>query len=113
MPEKRIEREKRTILEMINLYEQHCPQALADAAYYRALYEYAAKRLDRCAFGEEKPACKQCPIHCYQPARREEMKRIMRWSGPRMLWRHPILTLRHMIDDRRPIPPLREKYRRK
>ncbi|MGQ7034958.1 nitrous oxide-stimulated promoter family protein, partial [Escherichia coli] len=26
--------------------------------------------------------------------KREEMKQIMRWAGPRMLWRHPILTVR-------------------
>lgn len=64
-------------------------------------------------FGEEKPACKQCPVHCYQPAKREEMKQIMRWAGPRMLWRHPILTVRHLIDDKRPVPELPEKYRPK
>jgi hypothetical protein len=32
-------------------------------------------------FGDNKPACKQCPVHCYQPAKREEMKQIMRWAG--------------------------------
>ena len=47
------------------------------------------------------------------PAKREEMKQIMRWAGPRMLWRHPILTIRHLIDDRRPVPALPEKYRPK
>lgn len=73
----------------------------------------AKKRLDKCVFGEEKPACKQCPVHCYQPAKREEMKQIMRWAGPRMLWRHPILTVRHFIDDKRPVPELPEKYRPK
>lgn len=56
---------------------------------------------------------KQCPVHCYQPAKREEMKQIMRWAGPRMLWRHPILTVRHLVDDRRPVPELPEKYRPK
>ena len=43
----------------------------------------------------------------------EEMKQIMRWAGPRMLWRHPILTVRHLMDDRRPVPELPEKYRPK
>jgi hypothetical protein len=61
----------------------------------------------------EKLACKQCPVHCYQSAKREEMKQIMRWAGPRMLWRHPILTVRHLIDDKRPVPELPEKYQRK
>ena len=41
------------------------------------------------------------------------MKRIMRWAGPRMLWRHPILTIRHLIDDRRPVPELPENTGRK
>ncbi|PAC66808.1 hypothetical protein CGS27_31305, partial [Enterobacter cloacae] len=34
-------------------------------------------------------------------------------AGPRMLWRHPILTIRHLIDDRHPVPELPEKYRPK
>lgn len=98
---------------MIALYEKQCPQALQEEGHYQALNAYAEKRLDKCVFGEEKPACKQCPVHCYQPIKREEMKQVMRWAGPRMLWRHPILTIRHLIDDRRPVPELPEKYRPK
>ncbi|UQY43579.1 nitrous oxide-stimulated promoter family protein [Erwinia sp. PK3-005] len=113
MSGKRIQREKRTIEKMIALYQTNCPQADSDTERYRSLYHYAVKRLDRCAFGEEKPACKQCPIHCYQPAKREEMKQIMRWAGPRMLWHHPILAIRHLIDDKRPVPPIPEKYQPK
>lgn len=113
MAGKRIDREKRTIRSMIALYQRACPDAREDTGHYQALNDYADKRLDKCVFGEEKPACKQCPVHCYQPAKREEMKQIMRWAGPRMLWRHPILTLRHLIDDRRPVPELPEKYRPK
>ncbi|NAI04097.1 nitrous oxide-stimulated promoter family protein [Escherichia coli] len=101
------------ILTMIDLYQAKCPQASAEPEHYEALFVYAQKRLDKCVFGEEKPACKQCPVHCYQPAKREEMKQIMRWAGPRMLWRHPILTVRHLIDDKRPVPELPEKYRPK
>ena len=97
---KRIEREKMTIQRMIALYQRRSPEAQADDAHYQALNAYADKRLDKCVFGENKPACKQCPVHCYQPAKREEMKQIMRWAGPRMLWRHPV-------------PPLPEKYRPK
>ncbi len=81
---------KMTIQRMIALYQRRSPEAQADNAHYQALNAYADKRLDKCVFGENKPACKQCPVHCYQPAKREEMKQIMRWAGPRMLWRHPI-----------------------
>ena len=113
MAGKRIAREKKTISSMSALYQRRCPEARDDTEHYQALNAYADKRLDRCVFGEEKPACKQCPVHCYQPAKREEMKQIMRWAGPRMLWRHPILTIRHLIDDKRPVPELPEKYRPK
>ncbi|EOY8505661.1 nitrous oxide-stimulated promoter family protein [Enterobacter cloacae] len=113
MSGKRISREKKTIARMIALYEKQCPEASQEEGHYQVLNAYADKRLDKCVFGEEKPACKQCPVHCYQPARREEMKQIMRWAGPRMLWRHPILTVRHLLDDRRPVPELPEKYRPK
>ncbi len=98
---------------MIDFYQAKCPQASAEPEHYEALFVYAQKRLDKCVFGEEKPACKQCPVHCYQPAKREEMKQIMRWAGPRMLWRHPILTVRHLIDDKRPVPELPENIVRK
>lgn len=113
MTGKRIPREKLTIYKMIALYERSNPDAVSEPSHYRALYEYAVKRLDKCVFGEDKPACKQCPIHCYQPVKREEMKQIMRWAGPRMLWNHPILAILHLIDDKRPVPPLPEKYQRK
>ncbi|VDZ74526.1 protein [Atlantibacter hermannii] len=70
----RLDREKQTIKKMIALYQRQSPQALAEPEHYQALYDYAMKRLDKCAFGENKPACRQCPIHCYQPAktRRDE-----------------------------------------
>ncbi|MEQ9947380.1 nitrous oxide-stimulated promoter family protein [Pectobacterium aroidearum] len=97
------QREIRTVGLMIELYEKHHPET-DDNAQYKDLFNYAIKRLDRCHFGEDKPACKHCPIHCYQPARREAIKAIMRWSGPRMLLRHPILAIRHLIDDHRPVP---------
>ncbi len=64
---KRIEREKMTIQRMIALYQRRSPEAQADDAHYQALNAYADKRLDKCVFGENKPACKQCPVNCYQP----------------------------------------------
>jgi hypothetical protein len=35
---------------------------------------------------------------------RDQIKQVMRYAGPRMLFRHPILTIRHFIDARRPPP---------
>lgn len=93
----RIEREKETVAFMVRLYcrkkEGHaalCPEC-------HALLAYAYARLERCRFGEEKPSCQHCTIHCYKPELREKMKAVMRFSGPRMLLYAPSRAIRHLI----------------
>jgi len=66
---------------------------------------YAEKRLEKCPFGEDKPTCANCPIHCYKADRRAQVKSIMRYSGPRMMFRHPLFALRHWIDGFKKAPP--------
>ncbi|PQJ43098.1 hypothetical protein BTO00_13915 [Vibrio campbellii] len=70
----------------------------------RELLEYAEVRLDRCPYGECKPTCNQCPIHCYKPEPKEQMRLVMRYSGPRMLLKHPILAIRHLLHEKRKVP---------
>ncbi|MBM3146486.1 MAG: nitrous oxide-stimulated promoter family protein [Actinobacteria bacterium] len=69
-----------------------------------ALLDYARARLDRCPYGAAKPTCAACPTHCYKPALREQVRAVMRFSGPRMLTRHPVLATAHLIDGRRRTP---------
>lgn len=66
---------------------------------------YAEARLEKCPYGEDKPTCARCPVHCYKPAQREFAREVMRWAGPRMLLRHPYLAIRHLLDGHRPPPP--------
>jgi len=75
-----------------------------------ALAAYADTRLERCCFGEEKPTCRDCPVHCYRPTEKELMREVMRWAGPRMLRAHPVLAIRHLLDGKKPVPsrPKRE-----
>jgi hypothetical protein len=72
----------------------------------QALLSYATVRLERCRFGETKPTCAKCPVHCYAANRREQVKTVMRYAGPRMLWRHPVLSLFHWLDTFRRAPEL-------
>lgn len=104
----RLERERRTVLAMIRLYcrTRHGGRELC--AECRALGEYASGRLARCPFGEGKPTCVDCPVHCYAPAMRERVREVMRWAGPRMLWHHPVLAVRHLLDGRRRREPARK-----
>lgn len=96
----RIGHEKRTIRMMIECYcrNQHdgekenlCPEC-------KELLGYALKRLEHCHWGESKPSCAKCSIHCYKPEKRARIKEVMRYAGPRMLFHHPYLAITHLLD---------------
>ncbi|MDO4462286.1 MAG: nitrous oxide-stimulated promoter family protein [Bacteroidia bacterium] len=96
----RIEQEKTTVRQMVEIYcrgRKHNEGALCEECL--ALLDYAYARLDRCKFGENKPTCKKCPIHCYKPEMREKMRQAMRYAGPRMILYHPIAAIRHIIKE--------------
>ncbi len=64
----------------------------------KALLDYSLARLDHCKFGNDKTKCHKCPIHCYKPDMREQIRAVMRFSGPRMLFYHPIEAIRYLIE---------------
>jgi hypothetical protein len=74
--------------------------------------DYARTRLRKCPFQEGKTTCAKCPIHCYKPDRREKIRAVMRYAGPRMLVRHPILALLHLIVDNWRKEPLQSAEKR-
>ena len=88
--------EERTLARMVQIYcrHHHGPRTCQSCS---ALLEYGKERLDGCPFGEKKPVCSRCNVHCYKPAMRNEIKKVMRYSGPRMLFLSPLLTLRYMV----------------
>jgi hypothetical protein len=93
--------EKKTIIAMITIYCEsvHGEKKLCDEC--SKLKEYAIRRIDRCIFGHRKPACKKCPVHCYSPKKREEIRKVMQVSGPAMLYKHPVLAILHLIKEKR------------
>ncbi len=104
-PGRRIRREKQTIDAMMHIYchDHHGREGgLCDTC--GPLLDYARRRLDLCPFGDEKPACNHCQVHCYSASMRERVRSVMRYSGPRMLWHHPLLSLLHMLDKLRRVP---------
>ena len=38
-------------------------------------------------------------VHCYQPQMRGQIRQGMRYSGPRMLFHHPVMAIRHLIES--------------
>ena len=96
----RIDREKTTVKQMIEIYchgKKHVNIGLCEDC--STLLHYAYSRLEHCKYGNNKPTCKKCPIHCYKPEMRQHMRFVMRYAGPRMLWIHPIAAIKHIIKE--------------
>ncbi len=94
------ELEKRTITAMINLYcrgNHSHSSGMCDSC--AALLDYSLERIDHCQWGTNKPACSQCPIHCYQQEMREQIRTVMRYAGPRMVWHLPYLPVIHLLKS--------------
>ena len=95
----RLPREWKTMSAMVRIYcRDHHPSTDDLCAECSQFLSYAGERLERCRFGDEKPTCANCPVHCYRRDRREQARIVMRYAGPRMLWEHPVLSLRHWVD---------------
>jgi hypothetical protein len=103
----RMRREWRTIEAMLVLHcrQRHGGRRGALCPDCEELRAYAEKRLVLCPFGEDKPTCAHCKVHCYRPEMRERVRAMMRFAGPRMMLAHPYLALMHqLVDGRRPAP---------
>ncbi len=106
----RLARELKTIGVMLRIYcrDHHVGAARGEGnlcGECAALFDYARKRLAGCPYGPDKPTCANCQIHCYGPQQREAARVMMRYAGPRMMWRHPWLAIAHVLDGKRPAPP--------
>ena len=110
----RLEREFRTMRCMVEIYcaDHHVAGGGMLCPDCEQFLDYAGRRLDKCPYGEDKPVCAKCPIHCYKPVQREQARAIMRYAGPRMLLSHPWLSLTHMFDKLRRVEHPMEIRRR-
>ena len=96
------EKEKELVSQMIALYckKKHggrnglCPECAE-------LDSYARQRSDKYPFMETKTFCSNCKVHCYKPVMREKIREVMRFSGPRMIFHHPVAAVRHVIESKK------------
>jgi hypothetical protein len=94
----RLEREEKTIEKMILLYCKNHHQGNKELCQdCNQLKDYAIQRIQRCPFGIQKTTCQKCTVHCYNQSNQQAIRAVMRYAGPRMLLRHPYLSLRHLL----------------
>ena len=106
--EKKRSMEIDVMMEMIDLYcrgqghanrtdlQDDTPALCPDC---RRLLDYARDRIIRCPRMAVKSFCSACPVHCYTTDMREQIRVVMRYSGPRMLLHRPLMTLQHIWID--------------
>ncbi len=94
------EREKKYIPLFIKKYchAKHNTKGEALCKECKKLTSYALLRLEMCPFKENKKFCSCCSVHCYKTDMREKMIDVMRWTGPRMIFRHPVYVCKHVIQ---------------
>lgn len=92
-----ISRERNTFKKMVAIYceNQH---GEAQCKQCTALLNTMEQALVDCLYGEGKPLCSKCSTNCLPEEIRRAIGDVMRYSGPRMLFRHPTLTLLHVLD---------------
>ena len=98
--EEKRQQEKELVTLMIKLYckkKYRSKTSLCPSC--RSLYEYAMLRSSNCPFMETKTFCSGCKVHCYKPEMREKIREVMRFSGLRLIFYHPIVAIRHMLES--------------
>ena len=102
--ERKRKKEQEAVEQMIHLYcrgNHRQPAKGVLCSECQELLEYAKARSAQCPFMEKKTFCSNCKVHCYKPEMRENIRRVMRYSGPRMLLHRPGLALWHVICSKR------------
>ena len=104
--EKKRQKEQYVVDEMIRLYcrKNHSKDEIQSGglcSVCQELSDYAKLRSQKCPFMEQKTFCANCKVHCYKPEMREKIRKVMRFSGPRMLMYHPVLAVWHLICSMR------------
>ncbi|OUP50359.1 nitrous oxide-stimulated promoter family protein [Lachnoclostridium sp. An181] len=96
--ENRRKKEQRVVEEMILLYcKKNHRKKEGVCEECARLLEYAKLRSQNCPFMETKTFCSNCKVHCYSPKMREEIRKVMRFSGPRMLFHRPGMAIWHVV----------------
>ncbi|UCE26362.1 MAG: nitrous oxide-stimulated promoter family protein [Candidatus Coatesbacteria bacterium] len=102
---RKFEREARTLAGMVGIFcranHRDAPKARFSAgdvlfdigknrpelcAGCAELLDYGLRKLAKCPLNP-KPACKKCPVHCYEPLYRDRVRAVMRFSGPYLIKR--------------------------
>jgi len=94
----KIEKEKIIVVFMIKYYCKINHHQEITCENCKELIAYAQEKLQMCPFGDKKNSCSKCKVHCYSIEKREEIRKVMRYVGPRMIYLMPLEYMNHLFN---------------
>ena len=94
-----VDRDRRTLEAIGHIYcaahhdDEKDPAGLCPEC--RTVIDATLERAAACPFGHE-GNCQDCRVHCQRGEAREKIRTIMRYSAPRMAFRHPLMTIGYL-----------------
>lgn len=90
---------KKVVSKMIDMYcKGHNHSVVTPCGECQDLKDYVYGKIEACPFVEKKIFCSSCKIHCYNTEMKNNIKDVMRYSGPRIVFYHPILCIKHALE---------------
>ena len=93
------QQEKEVVEKMIHIYcrGNHGTMKGELCSECQELLDYAKVRTEKCPFMAQKAFCSACKVHCYSKDMKAKVKKVMKYSGPRMMFVNPCLTIKHAV----------------
>lgn len=106
------EREKKMISQMIALYchRNHHTRG-APLSRVRGAERLRPRPLRALPVHGDEDLLRQLPRARYKPDMREKIRAVMRFSGPRMIFYHPVAAIRHVVETKREKKRLKRENR--
>jgi len=93
-----LEREQKIVELMIYMYcKKYHNHRNGLCSECEGLRNYATVQLSKCRYGNSKPTCRGCKTHCYSPIMKEKIIKVMRFSGPKIIFSHPVYAFYYII----------------
>ena len=90
---------KQLIHEMITIFCAAKHSRVGNCQICSRLEEYANMKIDRCPLGDSGISCSSCRVHCYGESERSLIKEVMKYAGPGIFLKSPLLTLRYFMNN--------------
>ncbi len=104
MSQEKAEKKIKLVTKMIGMYcKKHHVQEMKGQLCddCGALLDYTSTRTRKCRNLENGTFCAHCTTPCYAPDKRGKMRQVMKFSGPRLIFYHPVWVMKHILEDRR------------